>query len=60
MQPFPAQGIFSSLKDRKIRFINRKTIAQKSVGDSVWIRFTFFLESGRSVVADKKEVLILS
>jgi hypothetical protein len=60
MKPYPAQGIFSSLKDRKIRFINRTFIKNKSMGNKVWVKFTYILNDSREVIGDRKEVMILS
>ena len=60
MSIFPEQGIFVSLVDRKIRFYNRTKVSGKRIGDALWVRFTFFLESGQYVVSEMKEVMVLS
>ena len=60
MKPYPIQGIFSSLKNRKIRFINRAYISNKSIGNKVWIVFTYILNDKKEIVSDRKEAMILS
>jgi uncharacterized protein (TIGR03790 family) len=60
MKKFPSQGIFSSLTNRKIRFINKREIPNKTTGDKVWVKFTFFVSNGLSATSDLKEAMILS
>lgn len=60
MNPFPPQGMFSSLKDRKIRFTNRTKLANKILGNKIWVKFTFFFDTGQSITNEIKEALIIS
>ena len=57
---FPAQGLFSSLTDRKIRFINRKVIPNKKLGNSVWVKFVYMLDNGSNLQSSLQEVLVIS
>jgi hypothetical protein len=60
MKPYPVQGIFSSLKNRKIRFINRRFIQNKNIGNKVWVVFTYILNDSAEIVSDRKEAMIIS
>ena len=60
MKPFPIYGMFSSLKDKKIRFINRSIIKNKIIGNTIWVKFTYMLDSGPSITSPLLEALILS
>lgn len=60
MKPYPVQGIFSSLKNRKIRFINRRFIQNKNIGNKVWVIFTYILNDSAEIVSDRKEAMIIS
>lgn len=57
---FPPEGIFSSLKNRKIKFYNNVEIKDKNIGDTVWVKLTFTLDFKKSYVSDFLEVLVLS
>lgn len=57
---FPPEGIFSSLKTRKIKFYNNIEIKDKNIGDTVWVKLTFTLDFKKSYVSDFLEVLVLS
>ena len=57
---FPAEGIFSSLDTRKIKFYNNIEIKDKNIGDVVWVKLTFTLDFKKSYVSDFLEATVLS
>lgn len=57
---FPSEGMFSSLTNRKIKFYNRKEIPEKTIGDEVWVKFTYSLNYSKSITSDLQRALIIS
>lgn len=57
---FPKEGLFSSLKDRKIKFYNRTQLPNKQIGDEVWVKFTFSLNYSQEITSILHKAIVTS
>lgn len=57
---FPKEGLFSSLKDRKIKFYNRTQLPNKQIGDEVWVKFTFSLNYSQEITSNLHKAIVTS